>query len=837
MLNDADFSSKARVDRYGRKVASDSGKRELERFYRLDDDEDENGEESDGNIASDRFAKTKIKSKRLTSEGKRTKGIPEHSRPAGSEEDSLSDEDRVDDDETVAKELRRVDKEYDPARDGGFSTSSSDGSEESDEDDAQLEGTEIKLPHEAEVPTGEASSRLAVVNLDWDNVKSVDLLAVASSFAPSSGRILNVAIYPSEFGQQQMEVEAQKGPPPELFANGVNKQAPNRANEDYSDGSELHASESEDSDEQDERIKNKLLAEDNNEEYSSTALRAYQLERLRYYYAVITCSSTSTARGLYEAMDGREYLSSANFFDLRFVPDNVSFDDDKPRDSCRSVPDGYRPTEFVTDALTRSKVKLTWDADDRDRREVQKRAFSRAEIDENDLMAYVGSASSSEGEGIPVSEKPFPNEKSDDKLGETADADEEQSKSSRVQKASALRAALGLSTANKTDGPSTKKEKNVPVGDLQVTWTPALMDAPKRDSVFVNAPEETTRERYVRKEKERKARRKEKLRAARAGMDGNAVSEDAADQEDVTSNSHNDNHKTTTTDEHKNEDKSPFADPFFTDPVAATAAEKKARRTAKEARRAALATATGSGTSTAAEKAELELLMQDDDIPLSHPDPHSAEKVNNTDDPTANATPLAANPSTMPSRHFDMNAIIRAEKAERRKVKKSRKSGKSKGSKDESKTETDGDVHGGTRNGGDGGRDGGRDEDEDDHDHDKNGAFRINVTDPRFAALYENHEYAIDPTSAKFKGTVGMRALLEEGRRRRRGGRGETTDDGMDEGGIGEGVDDVKVERRDRKEKKRKRDRASGRDDGGLEKGDGIDVGQLVAKFKRRRGT
>ena len=36
----------------------------------------------------------------------------------------------------------------------------------------------------AEVPTGEATSRLAVVNLDWDNLRAQDIMAVAASFAP-----------------------------------------------------------------------------------------------------------------------------------------------------------------------------------------------------------------------------------------------------------------------------------------------------------------------------------------------------------------------------------------------------------------------------------------------------------------------------------------------------------------------------------------------------------------------------------------------------------------------------------------------------------------------------
>ena len=46
--------------------------------------------------------------------------------------------------------------------------------------------------------------------------------------------------------------------------------------------------------------------------------------------------------------------------------------------------------------------------------------------------------------------------------------------------------------------------------------------------------------------------------------------------------------------------------------------------------------------------------------------------------------------------------------------------------------------------------------------------FKMDTKDPRFASrLFENHEFAIDPTNPKFKGTSGMKALLDEGRRRR----------------------------------------------------------------------
>jgi hypothetical protein len=81
-------------------------------------------------------------------------------------------------------------------------------------------------------------------------------------------------------------------------------------------------------------------------------------------------------------------------------------------------------------------------------------------------------------------------------------------------------------------------------------------------------------------------------------------------------------------------------------------------------------------------------------------------------------------------RHFDMNEIAKAEKQARK------KKGKRRGKDQRAQEITDN--------------------------------FEIDVSDPRFSRLFQNHEFAIDPTNPKFKATSGMKALLEEGRKRRR---------------------------------------------------------------------
>ncbi|KAG2044355.1 hypothetical protein BDR03DRAFT_236078 [Suillus americanus] len=337
----------------------------------------------------------------------------------------------------------------------------------------------------------EKTRRLAVVNLDWDHIRAAHLYKIFSSLvspaAPATlptsvpvlpkdeksfkntksakatvarGKVLSVRVYPSEFGKERIAREEKEGPPVEVFKKKV---------------------------ENEEDVNERTIHETGDgADYDEDALRKYQLERLRYYYAIVECDTAQAAVHIYNELEGTELERSANVFDLSFVPDEMVFDEEYRDEATDDPGTRYRAVEFVTDALRHSKVKLTWDDDDPERNHITRRSLTKKEIEEADFKAYIASSSSeSDNDPDPASKK-------------------RSKKNAQRDKLRTLLLAGDDDELPEGWGQDDDAGKHDDV-DMEITFTPGLTEAK-------NPEDETTMEAYQRKMREKRKKRKEEVK-------------------------------------------------------------------------------------------------------------------------------------------------------------------------------------------------------------------------------------------------------------------------------------------------------------------------------------
>ncbi|OWF52313.1 ESF1 homolog [Mizuhopecten yessoensis] len=502
MFSDKKFKMKYTIDKRGRPLNLSTNE-DLHKFYELDSEE-EDSDESD----EDREKKKLKKKPKIGQENKdvlvdRKKSRDKRSKEKDEDEDSLSDEEA----ESSSSDDEEKDSETDvKGRDlargeGNLESSSDDDDEEEEEKEKGLTklvdgGVDHKWNElDREAPeASELGLRLAVCNLDWDRIKAVDIFVLLSSFLPTGGALRSVKIYPSEFGKTRMAEEAIKGPTELVKSTKV----------------EGFDSEEEVTEDAEGTI------------YHREKLRQYQLTRLKYYYAVAEFDSVDTANTIYGACDGTEYESSATRLDLRFIPDDMTFDDQQELKSvCTTMPTSnvYKPSIFFTSALCQSKVDLTWDETDHDRLKVTMRAPSKMDTaTEDDFKAYL--ASSSGEEDNPYGS--FLGESDDENQSEESESEEKQ-----IDKYRAL-----LQNIQETE----KEQKDKDIG-MEVTWEPGLKQTTEK--LLKKKEEEkdsTTWEKYLIKKKEkRQKKREERQMKAKEEKKENKVKEktNKSDREDV----------------------------------------------------------------------------------------------------------------------------------------------------------------------------------------------------------------------------------------------------------------------------------------------------------------
>ena len=102
------------------------------------------------------------------------------------------------------------------------------------------------------------------------------------------GSVRTVTIYPSEYGLERMKEEEVLGP--KELVEMKQEEVPVPSTEDKNETDDV-------------------------DDYHREKLRQYQINRLKYYYAVAECDSAETANKIYEECDGQEFESSAARFD------------------------------------------------------------------------------------------------------------------------------------------------------------------------------------------------------------------------------------------------------------------------------------------------------------------------------------------------------------------------------------------------------------------------------------------------------------------------------------------------------------------------------------------
>ncbi|XP_047991302.1 ESF1 homolog [Leguminivora glycinivorella] len=407
MFNDSKFKVKYTVDKRGRPV-NETSTENLRKYYEL--------EESDGSSDSeDEEVEDKSGAESQKDEASPGRFVK---RPQSDEEQNDDAGPEFKNDKLTRGKLnaktkdRLLDLDIDYARGEGVLLTDSSSDEESSEEEgeSEVEHEWGELDAEAET-TEESTRRIAICNMDWDNIKAADIMVLLSSFLPPGGIIYKITIYPSEYGLKRMQEEEVRGP--------------------------IELTE--------QREVDSGLSDDGGNEEGSTyhmeKLRRYQLNRLKYYYAVVECDSVATADKLYSECDGMEYESSATRLDMRFIPDDVTFDQE-PRESCSQLPDmsKYKPRLFTTTALQQAKVELTWDATAPARAEALRAAVT-GNVDEDCLRDYLASNSEDEDSDTPEGEKQADSQSDDDedpiqkykKLLEEIDKKEESKKNKDME--------------------------------------------------------------------------------------------------------------------------------------------------------------------------------------------------------------------------------------------------------------------------------------------------------------------------------------------------------------------------------------------------------------------
>lgn len=181
-----------RVDRYGRPIARSRDRVDLRKFYRLDDDKEQD---------------------EASFEKQERKSASDDNESHGDSDAESNDEHDVD-----LGAFARGEVLMESSSDEASDKNEEDASESEEEVEGEFNIGETQENENApnidpdevldtrNIPIGDETRRFAVVNMDWDNVSAMALLKLFETFKPKQGVIHSVTVYPSEFGKKRLEM-------------------------------------------------------------------------------------------------------------------------------------------------------------------------------------------------------------------------------------------------------------------------------------------------------------------------------------------------------------------------------------------------------------------------------------------------------------------------------------------------------------------------------------------------------------------------------------------------------------------------------------------------------
>ncbi|XP_011497113.1 PREDICTED: ESF1 homolog [Ceratosolen solmsi marchali] len=375
MFKDKKFAVKYTIDKRGRPVNQTSSEN-LKKYYNISSDDDSPVENLKSNVNKSVFVEQKLKKSTSDIEANVIEESQENFLTKDSIETNLEKNEKKKHikknrkilQSNIDEKLQQLSVDYARGKGILLSNTSSDDESSDYEDEEKINHIWGELDNEIET-TNDITHRLAVCNMNWDRIRAIDLMVLFNSFLPTGGLLISVTIYPSKFGLERMKDEEIKGP----------IELRNCENKKFNEIDKNNDSETE------------------SLRYNMEKLREYQLNRLKYYYGVIIFDSANTANKIYTECDGLEYESSSTKLDLRFIPDNMIFDEES-KEFCNELPDlvKYKPRQFITTALQQCKVNLTWDETNPERQEITQKLLSKKfdDLDKNDIQAYLANGSS-----------------------------------------------------------------------------------------------------------------------------------------------------------------------------------------------------------------------------------------------------------------------------------------------------------------------------------------------------------------------------------------------------------------------------------------------------------